>query len=94
MPCRPLAHQKQATPSQVCLGLSDSPKHNSVAKAINHMFEEDGRWETFTRFLDDGRICLTNDAAERALRGIALGRKPGSWLDHHGAATELLSCIP
>lgn len=30
------------------------------------------------RFLGDGRICLTNNAAERALRGIALGRK--SWL--------------
>ncbi|EJC64821.1 hypothetical protein Rleg5DRAFT_1595, partial [Rhizobium leguminosarum bv. viciae WSM1455] len=29
-------------------------------------------------FLDDGRICLTNNAAERALRGFALGRK--SWL--------------
>ena len=36
------------------------------------------RWEGFARFLDDGRICLTNNAAERALRGIALGRK--SWL--------------
>ena len=36
------------------------------------------RWSSFTRFLDDGRICLTNNAAERALRGIALGRK--SWL--------------
>jgi hypothetical protein len=36
------------------------------------------RWDAFTRFLDDGRICLTNNAAERALRGIALGRK--SWL--------------
>jgi hypothetical protein len=36
------------------------------------------RWEAFSRFLDDGRICLTNNAAERALRGIALGRK--SWL--------------
>ena len=34
--------------------------------------------ETFARFLDDGRICLSNNAAERALRGIALGRK--SWL--------------
>ncbi|SMX56630.1 Putative transposase (fragment) [Bradyrhizobium sp. ORS 285] len=29
-------------------------------------------------FLDDGRICLSNNAAERGLRGIALGRK--SWL--------------
>jgi len=53
-------------------------KHNPVAKAINYMFEEDGRREAFTRFLDDGRICLTNNAAERALRGIALGRK--AWL--------------
>ena len=36
------------------------------------------RWDRFTRFLDDGRICLTNNAAERALRGVALGRK--AWL--------------
>ena len=36
------------------------------------------RWEAFARFLSDGRICLTNNAAERALRGIALGRK--AWL--------------
>ena len=36
------------------------------------------RWDRFARFLDDGRICLTNNAAERALRGFALGRK--SWL--------------
>ncbi|MBB4263900.1 hypothetical protein GGD64_007972 [Bradyrhizobium sp. CIR3A] len=36
------------------------------------------RWDRFTRFIDEGRICLTNNAAERALRGFALGRK--SWL--------------
>src|SRR5215475_11820660 len=30
------------------------------------------------RYIDDGRVCLTNNAAERALRGFALGRK--SWL--------------
>jgi transposase len=36
------------------------------------------RWAAFTRFLDDGRICLRNNAAERALRGLALGRK--AWL--------------
>jgi hypothetical protein len=36
------------------------------------------RWPTFRRFLDDGRICLTNNVAERALRGIAVGRK--AWL--------------
>jgi transposase len=33
------------------------------------------RWASFTRFLEDGRICLTNNAAERALRGLALGCK-------------------
>ena len=36
------------------------------------------RWSGLPRFLDDGRICLTNNAAERALRGFALGRK--AWL--------------
>jgi transposase len=33
------------------------------------------RWPAFTRFLDDGRICMSNNAAERAVRGIAVGRK-------------------
>jgi len=46
-----------------------------VAQAMAYMLR---RAETFTRFLDDGRICLTNNAAERALRGIAIGRK--AWL--------------
>jgi transposase len=50
-------------------------RHGDVAKAMDYMLK---RWTAFTRFLDDGRICLTNNAAERALRGIALGRK--SWL--------------
>jgi transposase len=50
-------------------------RHSDVGKAMDYMLK---RWETFTRFLNDGRICLTNNAAERALRGIALGRK--SWL--------------
>jgi hypothetical protein len=36
------------------------------------------RWGRFACFIGDGRICLTNNAAERALRGFALGRK--SWL--------------
>lgn len=53
-------------------------KHNPVTKAINYMLDGKGRWEAFTTFLEDGRLCLTNNAAERALRGIALGRK--SWL--------------
>jgi transposase len=50
-------------------------RHNDVAKAIDYMLN---RWPAFTRFLTDGRICLTNNAAERALRTLALGRK--AWL--------------
>jgi transposase len=50
-------------------------RHADVAKAMSYMLK---RWDAFTRFLDDGRICLTNNAAERALRRVALGRK--SWL--------------
>ena len=50
-------------------------RHADAAKAMDYMLK---RWESFTRFLGDGRICLTNNAAERALRGIALGRK--AWL--------------
>jgi len=47
-------------------------RHAPVAKAMDYMLT---RWDRFARFLEDGRICLTNNAAERALRGIALGRK-------------------
>ena len=50
-------------------------RHNAVAKAFDYMLK---RIDAFTRFLADGRICLSNNAAERALRGIALGRK--AWL--------------
>jgi transposase len=48
---------------------------NDLARAMDYILK---RWAAFTLFLDDGRVCLTNNAAERALRGIALGRK--SWL--------------
>ena len=71
--------RKCSTPKYTTAGteigtLLDDP----AAKAIDYMVDKSGRWEAFTRFLDDGRICLTNNAAERALRGVALGRK--AWL--------------
>ena len=44
---------------------------SEIAKAINYSLR---RWAAFTRFLDDGRICMSNNAAERALRGVAIGR--------------------
>jgi hypothetical protein len=46
-------------------------RHTAVAKAMDYMLRH---WPSFTRFLGHGRICLTNNAAERSLRGIA-GRK-------------------
>ena len=51
-----------------------SSKHR-LAKAADYMLK---RWDTFARFLDDGRICLSNNAAERAVRGVAVGRK--NWI--------------
>jgi transposase len=55
--------------------LAKLSRNHDLAKAMNYMLR---RWDAFTRFLDDGRICLTNNAAERALRCVPLGRK--AWL--------------
>ena len=44
---------------------------SEIAKAINYSLNQ---WRALTRFLDDGRICLSNNAAERGLRGVAIGR--------------------
>ena len=43
-----------------------------LSKDINYGLKQ---WDAFTRFLEDGVICMTNNAAERALRGIAVGRR-------------------
>lgn len=45
---------------------------SDTAQAIDYSLK---RWPALTPFLDDGRLCLSNNAAERALRGIAIGRK-------------------
>jgi len=47
----------------------------TVIQPIDYLLK---RWGDFARFAADGRICLTNNAAERALRSLALGRK--AWL--------------
>ena len=44
----------------------------ALAEAMDYSLK---RWTALTRFLDDGRICLSNNAAERAVRGIAVGRR-------------------
>jgi transposase len=55
--------------------ISRLSRGHDLVKAINYILK---RWPAFTLFLEDGRVCLSNNAAERGLRGIALGRK--SWL--------------
>ena len=47
-------------------------KSSDTTKAINYSLN---RWDAFTRFLDDGHLCMSNNAAERELRAVALGRK-------------------
>lgn len=50
-------------------------RNHDLTKAANYMLR---RWDAFTRFLYDGRVCITNNAAERALRCVPIGRK--AWL--------------
>ncbi len=47
-------------------------RSHDLTKACLYMLK---RWDAFIRSLKDGRNCLSNDAAERALRCIPLGRK-------------------
>lgn len=67
-------------------------RHDDVAKAFDYMLK---RVDAFSRFLADGRICISNNAAERELRGIALGRK--SWLfagsDRGGERAAVMSTL-
>jgi len=51
-----------------------------LAKAINYML---ALWPGLTRFLDDTRVPLDNNAAERALRGVVVGRK-----NHYGSHSK------
>jgi hypothetical protein len=69
---RPLVDDLQAYMRAQATKLS---RGHDLVKAIYYILK---RWAGFTFFLEDGRVCLSNNAAERGLRGIALGRK--SWL--------------
>jgi transposase len=50
-------------------------KNSETGKAIDYSLK---RWPALTRFLDDGRLCMSNNAAERELRAVAVGRK--NWM--------------
>jgi len=51
-----------------------------MGKAIAYMLK---LWQDLTRFLDDPRVSLDNNGAERALRGMVIGRK-----NHYGSRSK------
>jgi transposase len=65
---RAWAHQQRALPE------------SSLGKAIGYLL---GLWPGLTRFLDDPRIPLDNNATERGLRGVVVGRK-----NHYGSRSQ------
>ena len=50
-------------------------RKSELAKAIRYALSN---WVALTRYCEDGRLEIDNNAAERALRAVALGRK--NWL--------------
>ena len=63
---RPLVEDLQVYMREQLARLS---RGHDLAKAFNYVLK---RWASFTLFLEDGRVCLSNNAAERGLRGIAI----------------------
>jgi hypothetical protein len=51
------------------------PKLSSKGELAGAMRYARTRWEALTRYLEDGRLEISNNAAERAVRPVALGRK-------------------
>jgi transposase len=72
--------------------LAKVSRGHDLAKAFNYILK---RWASFTLFLEEGRVCLSNNAAERGLRGIALVRlaeRPGCSAALIAAGGALRTC--
>ena len=66
---RPLLNSLKQWLEEILVKLS---KKSDTAQAVRYAL---GRWEALLRYVDDGRLEIDNNAAERALRVVALGRK-------------------
>jgi hypothetical protein len=66
---KPIAEARRAWAEQTLPNLS---RKSELAKAFRYMRS---RWKVLLRYLDDGRLALDNNPAERALRCVAIGRK-------------------
>ena len=73
--------------------LPEVPPQSSIGKALGYL---DGEWKKLVRYVEDGRIAIDNNAAERAIRPFVIGRN--NWLfsataDGAHAAARLYSLI-
>jgi transposase len=66
---KPIANTLKAWAEEISPKLSG---RSELAAAFRYML---ARWLALTRCFDDGRLSLDNNPAERALRGVAIGRK-------------------
>jgi Transposase IS66 family len=85
---RPLIIKLQAWFREQRAKLSRS---SDTTKAINYCLS---RRDAFTRFLDDGRLCMSNDAAERGLRAVAVGRRNWTFAGSDEGADERRRSTP
>ncbi|MEY3415122.1 MAG: hypothetical protein RLZZ418_354 [Pseudomonadota bacterium] len=71
---------------------SKLPKKSRTAKAIQYAFNNE---EALKRFLENGQIEIDNNAAERALRSVAVGRKNWTFAgsDQGGANSAIIYTI-
>jgi transposase IS66 family protein/transposase IS66-like protein len=58
--------------SRISAASASTDPHHAGTNDRNYCLS---RWDAFTRFLDDGRLCMSNNAAERELRAVAVGRR-------------------
>ena len=64
-------------------------RHADIAKAMDYMLK---RWPAFTRVLEDGRICRSNNAVERTLAGSLSGPADGRSPAPTAAVSAQLQC--
>lgn len=62
---------------------------SDIAQAIGYSL---GRWKALTRYVDDGRLEIDNNAAERALRGVSLGRKNYLFMGSDAGGQRAAAC--
>jgi hypothetical protein len=58
--------------------LAELSQGHDLAKAFNYILK---RWASFTLFLEDGRVCISNNEPKEACEASLLGENPGCSAD-------------